>query len=113
MKEAARVYARSLQMKGRSTCSMWEADGGPIMTARRPPFISANIQTAEFANDVIYTIKLVCDDENVPHPTLFRNPVAFFTLPRDFGYERPGRDRTVVEDITPSRSTTTIRSSDD
>ena len=29
---------------------------------------SANYTAQEFANDVIYTIKQVCDDENVPHP---------------------------------------------
>jgi arginine decarboxylase len=33
---------------------------------------SANYSAQEFANDVIYTIKQVCDDENVPHPTIIQ-----------------------------------------
>jgi arginine decarboxylase len=31
---------------------------------------SVNYTTQEFANDVVYTIKSVCDDENVPEPNL-------------------------------------------
>ena len=31
---------------------------------------SVNYTAQEFANDVVYTIKSVCDDENVPEPNL-------------------------------------------
>src|SRR6185295_5532236 len=31
-----------------------------------------NYNAREFANDVIYVIKTVCDDENVPHPTIIQ-----------------------------------------
>ncbi|MBK8467497.1 MAG: hypothetical protein IPL32_16900 [Chloracidobacterium sp.] len=33
---------------------------------------SANYNAREFANDVIYVIKTVCDDENVAHPTIIQ-----------------------------------------
>jgi len=31
---------------------------------------SMNYSVSEYANDVVYTIKQICDEENVPHPTL-------------------------------------------
>src|SRR5262249_41863994 len=31
---------------------------------------SMNYEVQEYANDVVYTIKQICDEENVPHPTL-------------------------------------------
>ena len=31
---------------------------------------SMNYSVQEYANDVVYTIKQICDEENVPHPTL-------------------------------------------
>jgi arginine decarboxylase len=31
---------------------------------------SMNYSVTEYANDVVYTIKQICDEENVPHPTL-------------------------------------------
>jgi len=31
---------------------------------------SMNYSIQEYANDVVYTIKQICDEENVPHPTL-------------------------------------------
>src|SRR5260370_40876302 len=40
---------------------------------------SANYNAQEFANDVIYNIKQVCDDENVPHPTIIQESGRFLS----------------------------------
>lgn len=73
MKEAARVYAKVKQMK--VPIDLLDVGGGMAVDydGSKTAFdSSANYTAQEFANDVIYTIKQVCDDENVPHPTIIQ-----------------------------------------
>src|SRR3712207_7404833 len=39
---------------------------------RRPPRSTLFPYTTLFRSDVVYTIMQVCDDENVPHPTIIQ-----------------------------------------
>jgi arginine decarboxylase len=71
MKEAARVYAKIRQM--RVNVEFLDIGGGLGVDydGSKTTFESSvNYTTQEFANDVIYTIKSVCEDENVPEPNL-------------------------------------------
>ena len=63
---------------------------------------SANYTAQEFANDVIYTIKQVCDDENVPHPTIIQESGRFLAAYHAILVTNVLDEiETVVEDITP------------
>ncbi len=71
MKEAARVYAKIRQMK--VDIEFLDIGGGLGVDydGSKTTFeASINYTVEEFANNVIYVIKSVCDDENVPHPHL-------------------------------------------
>lgn len=71
MKEAARVYAKIRQMH--VDVEFLDIGGGMGVDydGSKTTFESSvNYTTQEFANDVVYTIKSVCDDENVPEPNL-------------------------------------------
>ncbi|MFL6274737.1 MAG: biosynthetic arginine decarboxylase [Blastocatellia bacterium] len=71
MKEAARVYSKIRQMK--IDVEFLDIGGGLGVDydGSKTTFESSvNYTTQEFANDVIYTIKSVCEDENVPEPNL-------------------------------------------
>ncbi len=73
MKEAARTYAKIVKMK--IPIEYLDVGGGMAVDydGSRTSFeSSANYNAREFANDVIYVIKTVCDDENVPHPTIIQ-----------------------------------------
>jgi arginine decarboxylase len=73
MKEAARVYAKIFQMK--VPIDLLDVGGGMAVDydGSKTAFdSSANYTAQEFANDVVYTIMQVCDDENVPHPTIIQ-----------------------------------------
>jgi len=73
MKEAARVYAKIHQM--RIPIEYLDVGGGMAVDydGSKTAFdSSANYNAQEFANDVVYTIKQVCVDENVPHPNLIQ-----------------------------------------
>ncbi len=73
MKEAARTYSKIRQMK--IPIQYLDVGGGMAVDydGSRTSFeSSANYNAQEFANDVIYVIKTVCDDENVPHPTIIQ-----------------------------------------
>ena len=73
MKEAARTYAKIQKMK--IPIKYLDVGGGMAVDydGSRTSFeSSANYNAREFANDVIYVIKTVCDDENVPHPTIIQ-----------------------------------------
>lgn len=73
MKEAARVYSKIYQMK--VPIEYLDVGGGMAVDydGSKTAFdSSANYNAQEFANDVIYTIKQVCDDENVQHPTIIQ-----------------------------------------
>src|ERR671922_1322868 len=63
---------------------------------------SANYNAREFANDVIYVIKTVCDDENVPHPTIIQESGRFLSAYHAILVTNVLDEiETVVEDITP------------
>ncbi len=71
MKEAARVYSKIRQMH--IPIEFLDIGGGMGVDydGSKTTFESSvNYTTQEFANDVIYTIKSVCEDENVPEPNL-------------------------------------------
>src|SRR5438128_8255656 len=73
MKEAARTYAKIRQMN--IPIQFLDVGGGMAVDydGSRTSFeSSANYNAQEFANDVIYVIKTVCDDEDVPHPTIIQ-----------------------------------------
>jgi arginine decarboxylase len=87
MKEAARTYAKIRQMK--IPIDYLDVGGGMAVDydgSRTSYESSANYNAQEFANDVIYVIKTVCDDENVPHPTIIQEsgdtfrPITPFSL---------------------------------
>ncbi|MBC7795407.1 MAG: biosynthetic arginine decarboxylase [Pyrinomonadaceae bacterium] len=80
MKEAARVYAKIVQMN--LPIEFLDVGGGMAVDydGSKTAFdSSANYNAQEFANDVVYTIKNVCDDENVPHPTLIQESGRFLS----------------------------------
>ncbi len=71
LKEAARVYAKIRQMK--IDLQYLDIGGGMGVDydGSKTTFeASINYTMQEFANDAIYTIKTVCDDESVPDPHL-------------------------------------------
>ncbi len=73
MKEAARVYSKIRKMN--VPIEFLDVGGGMAVDydGSKTSFeSSANYNAQEFANDVIYVIKLVCDDEDVPHPTIIQ-----------------------------------------
>ncbi len=73
MKEAARVYSKIRQMG--INIKYLDVGGGMAVDydgSKTSYESSANYNAQEFANDVIYVIKMVCDDENVPHPTIIQ-----------------------------------------
>jgi arginine decarboxylase len=103
MKEAARVYAKVQQMK--VPIDLLDVGGGMAVDydGSKTAFdSSANYSAQEFANDVIYTIKQVCDDENVPHPTIIQESGRFLSAYHAILVTNVLDEiETVVEDITP------------
>lgn len=103
MKEAARVYAKVRQMK--IPIELLDVGGGMAVDydGSKTAFdSSANYTAQEFANDVIYTIKQVCDDENVPHPTIIQESGRFLAAYHAIVVTNVVDEiETVVEDITP------------
>ena len=103
MKEAARVYAKIFQMK--VPIDLLDVGGGMAVDydGSKTAFdSSANYNAQEFANDVIYTIKQVCDDENVPHPTIIQESGRFLSAYHAILVTNILEEiETVVEDITP------------
>lgn len=80
MKEAARVYSKLRQIG----CEIEFLDiGGGLgvdYDGSQTRFESSmNYTVQEFANDVVYVIKAVCDDENVPHPHLVTESGRYMT----------------------------------
>jgi len=71
MKEAARVYAK-IRQTGLNVDFLDIGGGlGVDYDGSKTRFESSmNYTVQEFANDVVYTVKSVCDEENVPHPNL-------------------------------------------
>lgn len=71
MKEAARVYAKIHQLG--LTVEFLDIGGGLGVDydGSKTRFESSmNYTVQEFANDVVYTVQTVCDEEGVPHPNL-------------------------------------------
>jgi arginine decarboxylase len=103
MKEAARVYAKVYQMK--VPIDLLDVGGGMAVDydGSKTAFdSSANYSAQEFANDVIYTIKQVCDDENVPHPTIIQESGRYLAAYHAILVTNVQDEiETVVEDITP------------
>ena len=103
MKEAARVYAKVHQMK--APIELLDVGGGMAVDydGSKTAFdSSANYSAQEFANDVIYTIKQVCEDENVPHPTIIQESGRFLSAYHAILVTNVLEEiETVVEDITP------------
>lgn len=103
MKEAARVYAKIYQMK--IPIDLLDVGGGMAVDydGSKTAFdSSANYTAQEFASDVVYTIKQVCDDENVPHPTIIQESGRYLTAYHAILVTNIIDEiETVVEDITP------------
>jgi arginine decarboxylase len=103
MKEAARVYAKVYQMK--VPVELLDVGGGMAVDydGSKTAFdSSANYTAQEFANDVIYTIKQVCEDENVPHPTIIQESGRYLSAYHAILVTNVLEEiETVVEDITP------------
>src|SRR5437868_6705876 len=71
MKEAARVYCKIRQMHINIEYLDIGGGLGVDYDGSKTTFeASVNYTVQEFANDVVYTIKSVCEDENVPEPNL-------------------------------------------
>jgi arginine decarboxylase len=103
MKEAARTYAKIRQMG--VPIEYLDVGGGMAVDydGSRTSFeSSANYNAREFANDVIYVIKTVCDDENVPHPTIIQESGRYLSAYHAiFVTNVQDEIETVVEDLTP------------
>ena len=103
MKEAARTYAKIRQMG--ISIQYLDVGGGMAVDydGSRTSFeSSANYNAREFANDVIYVIKTVCDDENVPHPTIIQESGRYLTAYHAILVTNVQDEiETVVEDLTP------------
>ncbi len=103
MKEAARTYAKIKQLN--IPIEFLDVGGGMAVDydgSRTSYESSANYNAQEFANDVIYVIKTVCDDENVPHPTIIQESGRFLTAYHAVLVTNVQDEiETVVEDLTP------------
>ncbi len=80
MKEAARVYAKLRQIG----CGIEFLDiGGGLgvdYDGSKTRFESSvNYTVQEFANDVVYVVQSICDEEEVPHPNLVTESGRFMT----------------------------------
>ena len=108
MKEAARTYSKIRQMG--IPIDYLDVGGGMAVDydGSRTSFeSSANYNAREFANDVIYVIKTVCDDENVPHPTIIQESGRFLSAYHAILVTNIQDEiETVVEDLTPMDVTT-------
>jgi arginine decarboxylase len=103
MKEAARVYAKVHQMK--VPIEFLDVGGGMAVDydGSKTAFdSSANYSAQEFANDVVYMIMQVCDDENVPHPTIIQECGRFLSAYHAILVTNVQSEiETEVEEITP------------
>ncbi|MBK8231105.1 MAG: biosynthetic arginine decarboxylase [Candidatus Eisenbacteria bacterium] len=71
VKEASRVYAKFRRMK--APIEYLNVGGGLGVDydgSRTPSDSSVNYTIQEFANDVVYTVREICEHEDVPTPTL-------------------------------------------
>lgn len=107
MKEAARTYAKIRNMN--IPIEYLDVGGGMAVDydGSRTSFeSSANYNAREFANDVIYVIKTVCDDENVPHPTIIQESGRYLSAYHAILVTNVQDEiETVVESLTPMEVT--------
>jgi arginine decarboxylase len=103
VKEISRVYAKIYQMN--VPIEYLDVGGGIAVDydGSKTSFASSsNYSIQEFANDVVYQVKLICDEENVPHPTIVtesgRVLVAYHAM---LVTNVQGEIETVVEEVTP------------
>ncbi len=105
MKEAARTYSKIRQMN--VPIQYLDVGGGMAVDydGSRTSFeSSANYNAREFANDVIYVIKTVCDDENVPHPDIIQESGRYLSAYHAILITNVQDEiETVVEDLTPMK----------
>ena len=103
MKEAARTYAKIHKMG--IPIDYLDVGGGMAVDydGSRTSFeSSANYNAREFANDVIYVINTVCDDENVPHPTIIQESGRYLSAYHAILVTNVQDEiETVVESLTP------------
>ena len=103
MREAARTYAKIRQMN--IPIQFLDVGGGMAVDydgSRTSYESSANYNAQEFANDVIYMIKTVCDDEDVSHPTIIQESGRYLTAYHAILVTNVQDEiETVVEDLTP------------
>ncbi|MGI8469251.1 MAG: biosynthetic arginine decarboxylase [Pyrinomonadaceae bacterium] len=102
MREAARVYSKIHKLN--IPIQYLDVGGGMAVDydGSKTSFeSSANYNAQEFANDVIYTIKTVCDDENVPHPTIIQESGRYLSAYHAILVTNVQDEiETVVEDIS-------------
>lgn len=102
MREAARVYSKIHQLN--IPIQYLDVGGGMAVDydGSKTSFeSSANYNAQEFANDIIYVIKNVCDDENVPHPTIIQESGRYLSAYHAILITNIQDEiETVVEDIT-------------
>jgi len=102
MKEAARTYSKIRQMN--IPIQYLDVGGGMAVDydGSKTSFeSSANYNAQEFANDVVYVIKTVCDDEDVPHPTIIQESGRYLTAYHAILVTNVQDEiETVVDDIT-------------
>jgi arginine decarboxylase len=102
MKEAARTYAKIFQMQ--IPIQYLDVGGGMAVDydgSKTSYESSANYNAQEFANDVVYVIKTVCDDETVPHPTIIQESGRYLSAYHAMLVTNIQDEiETVVEDIT-------------
>ena len=103
MREAARTYAKIRKMN--IPIQFLDVGGGMAVDydgSRTSYESSANYNAQEFANDVIYVIKTVCDDEDVPHPTIIQESGRYLSAYHAILVTNVQDEiETVVEDLTP------------
>jgi arginine decarboxylase len=103
MREAARTYAKIRQLN--IPVDFLDVGGGMAVDydGSRTSFeSSANYNAQEFANDVIYVIKTVCDDEDVPHPTIIQESGRYLSAYHAILVTNIQDEiETVVKDLTP------------
>jgi arginine decarboxylase len=102
MREAARTYSKIRQMN--IPIQYLDVGGGMAVDydGSKTSFeSSANYNAQEFANDVVYVIKTVCDDEDVPHPTIIQESGRYLSAYHAILVTNVQDEiETVVEDLT-------------
>ena len=80
MKEAARVYCELRKAKVEIEYLDIGGGLGVDYDGSKTPFESSvNYTVQEFANDVVYVVQTICDEEEVPHPNLVTESGRFMT----------------------------------